>query len=78
LLASNAGKPSPQLDIHTFEVERQFVEELRTNTRKTNASLLIDEFYFEYHFKQPLEPQLHRYWQSRTVRAGARSRTRWR
>jgi hypothetical protein len=47
-------------------VERQFVEELRTNARKTNASMLIDEFYFEYHFKQPLEPQLHRYWPSRT------------
>lgn len=44
----------------------QVVEELRTNARKTNASLLIDEFFFEYHFRTPKEPALHTYWPSRT------------
>ncbi|KAJ1625509.1 hypothetical protein T492DRAFT_1039154 [Pavlovales sp. CCMP2436] len=53
-----------KLDIDTFEVERQVVEELRTNARKTNASSLVDEFFFEYHFLTPNEPHLHHYWMS--------------
>ncbi|KAJ1623554.1 hypothetical protein T492DRAFT_1148427 [Pavlovales sp. CCMP2436] len=55
-----------KLDIDTFEVERQVVEELRTNARGTNASLLVDEFFFEYHFATPNEPTLHTYWPKRT------------
>ncbi|KAJ1621084.1 hypothetical protein T492DRAFT_1073184 [Pavlovales sp. CCMP2436] len=55
-----------KLDIDTFDVERQVVEELRTNARGTNASLLVDEFFFEYHFATPNEPNLHTYWPRRT------------
>lgn len=36
-----------KLDIDHFGVENEVVEELRTNRRKTNASLLVDEFFFE-------------------------------
>lgn len=36
-----------KLDIDTFGVEHEVVQELRTNRRKTNASMLVDEFFFE-------------------------------
>jgi hypothetical protein len=39
-----------KLDIDTFHVERKIVREIMTNARGTNASWLIDELFFEYHF----------------------------
>jgi len=55
-----------KLDIDHWPAESEFLHELRTNARGTNASLLVDEFFFEYHFQTPLEPELHTYWPGRT------------
>jgi len=55
-----------KLDIDTYDVERAVMEEIRTNARRTNASLLIDELFFEYHFLTPAEPTLMRFWPGRT------------
>lgn len=53
-----------KLDVDTWHLERALVEELLTNSRGTNASALVDEFFFEYHFQHTHEPQLHRFWGS--------------
>lgn len=45
-----------KLDIDMFTLERAVVDEIITNRRGTNASLLIDEVLFEYHFATPKEP----------------------
>lgn len=40
-----------KIDIDNFKVEYDLVSEIRTNRRGTNVSALIDEFFFEYHFR---------------------------
>lgn len=55
-----------KLDIDTFHLERAFVDEMLTNKLGTNATLLIDEFLFEYHFATPDEPELHTFWPRKT------------
>jgi hypothetical protein len=47
------------------------IEELRTNERKTNASLLIDELFFEYHFNNAKETNLNAYWGGVNLRGGS-------
>lgn len=39
-----------KLDIDMFAVEHEIIHEIATNARGTNASRLIDELFFEYHF----------------------------
>jgi hypothetical protein len=51
-----------KLDIDYFDLEAEIAEEIRTNARGTNASLLIDEFFFEFHFATPREPNFSRFW----------------
>lgn len=57
-----------KLDVDMFSLERELVREILTNERGTNASFLIDELFFEYHFwTSETSPdnggrRLHRYW----------------
>lgn len=59
-----------KLDIDTFSVEHELVDEVLTNRRGTNASRLIDEFFFEYHFDTPNEPWLNPFWHQDESAAG--------